>query len=91
MRRFNYGATQRPTYNRPGVPFGQYGYGAPGPTREVKLAAPIVPEMFLENTAEPLQKTYFVDSHQTSNGGETNAPQLQDLKAKTIIDLRDII
>ena len=91
MRRFGYkGAAQRPMYNRPSVPFGQYSFGAPGPTREVELCGPIVPEMFLENTGDPLQKTYFVDTHHSQNGGETNAPQLQDVKAKTVIDLRDI-
>lgn len=90
MRRFRNGATQRPIFKRPGVAYGQYCYGAPGPTREVEPRKDMVPEMFTENSEQPLQQTYFVDTHvQTNKKSKANAPDTIEYKSKTIIDLRD--
>jgi hypothetical protein len=90
MRRFRNGATQRPIFNRPGVAYGQYCYGAPGPTREVEHRRTIVPEMFIENSEQPLQQTYFIDDHVYSGKNvKSNKPQDNNIKSKTIIDLRD--
>lgn len=90
MRRFRNGATQRPIFKRPGVAYGQYCYGAPGPTREIEQRAAIVPEMFIENSEQPVQQTYFVDEHvHSGKTGQANSPE-NNGNSKTIIDLRDI-
>lgn len=91
MRRFRNGATQRPIFKRPGVIYGQYSYGPPRPTRDVEARTDMVPEMFIENSEQPLQQTYFVDSRAQDNSRvAVNSPDLQSLKSKTIIDLRDV-
>ncbi len=90
MRRFRNGATQRPVFKRPGIAYGQYCSGAPGPTRQIKPCLDIVPEMFIENSEQPLQQTYFIDNRQDSNNKvKIDSPELEKIKSKTIIDLRE--
>ena len=107
MRRFRNGATQRPVFKRPGIaygqycsgapgptrqikPYGQYSYGPPRPTRDVEARTDMVPEMFIENSEQPLQQTYFIDNRQDSNNKvKIDSPELEKIKSKTIIDLRE--
>ncbi len=79
MRRFNFGATNRPALKRPGSPFGQLTYGAPGPCKEVEPREEIVPEMFLENSEKPKVRTTYV--------ADFNIPSRR-VEAETTIDLR---
>lgn len=71
MRRFRWGATNRPLLKRPGSGYGRMSYGAPGPTQEVEPRQDIVPEMFTENSENPVVRTTFA----------------RDFETKTTIDL----
>lgn len=57
MKRFCFGAANRPGFKRPGVPYGQLASGAPRPERDVELLGELVPEMFTENTPTPTVRT----------------------------------
>ena len=84
MRRFRNGATQRPVFKRPGIAYGQYCSGAPGPTRQIKPCLDIVPEMFIENSEH-----FFEFSSFLNNKVKIDSPELEKIKSKTIIDLRE--
>lgn len=78
MRRFGWGATNRPLLKRPGGGYGRLSHGAPGPLQDVTPSEEIVPEMFLENSEEPLVQTRYASDF-------TNNPYAD--RADTIIDL----
>lgn len=61
MRRFGFGATNRPGFNRPGVAYGQFSNGAPKPVKRIKPREEIVPEMFTENSECPIARTTFAE------------------------------
>jgi hypothetical protein len=75
MRRFGWGATNRPLLKRPGAGYGRSANGAPGPMQDVQPREEIVPEMFTENTESPvIRTTYATDfrgNTKTQERGET--------------------